>query len=48
MEHSVQMLRSSKVHSSGQQCIKIPRNLSEDALDARNMETSMLGMQCHS
>ena len=31
-----------------QQCIKIQRNLLEDALDERNMETSMLGMQCHS
>jgi hypothetical protein len=48
MEHYVQMLRSDKADSSGQQYIKIQRNLLEDAPDARNMETSMLGMQCHS
>jgi hypothetical protein len=47
MEHIVHMLRSSKVDSSSQQCIKIQRTLSEDVLDVRNMETSMLGMQCH-
>jgi len=27
---------------------QVQRNLLEDALDVRNMETLMLGMQCHS
>ena len=48
MEHFVHMPRSSKVDSSSQQCFKIQKNLSEDVSDARSMETSMLGMQCHS
>jgi hypothetical protein len=48
MEHSVHMLRFGKVDSSGQRYTKIQRSLSEDALDARNMETLTLEMQCHS
>jgi hypothetical protein len=44
----VRMLRFGKVDSSGQRYTKIQRSLSEDALDARNMETLTLEMQCHS
>jgi hypothetical protein len=43
-EHFIQMLRFGKVDSSGQQCIKIQRNLSEGAPDARNKEISKLEM----
>jgi hypothetical protein len=38
------MIRYGKVDSSGQWYIKIQRNLLEDMLDVRSMETSMLGM----
>ena len=48
MEHFVSMQRSSKVDFSSLRCIKIQRNLLEDVPDVRNMETLMLGMQCHS
>ena len=48
MEHSIRMQRSGKVDSFGLRCIKIQRSLLEDVPDVRNMETIMLGMQCHS
>jgi len=46
MEHSGHMLKFGEVAFSGQQCMKIQRTLSGDAIDVKNMGISTHEMKC--
>ena len=48
MGHSILMLRSGKVDSSGEPCTMTPKNLYEGASHVKNMGVSMQETPCHS